>query len=110
MRGRYQPEGWSDPQVATRWALVFVRCGAYRRRADGVEYIVDGNTGFVRSGRARSGARRCSPRRTRSSPSLEVDPDRLGHLPDLTDAAGPVPVEPDVALAHRLLVGALRAR
>ena len=108
MRGRFRPEGWSDPQVATRWALVFARSGAYRRRADGVEYIVDGNTGFVR----RPGEEWSSAVFTTAYEELtvlEVDPDRLGHLPDLTDAAGPVPIQPDVALAHRLLLGALRA-
>ena len=100
--------GLERPASGTRWALVFVRCGAYRRRADGVEYIVDGNTGFVR----RPGEEWSSAVFTSAYEELtvlEVDPDRLGHLPDLTDAAGPVPVEPDVALAHRLLVGALRA-
>ena len=86
---------------------MFARHGAYRRRADGVEYIVDGNTGFVR----RPGEEWSSAVFTTAFEEvtvLEVDPDRLGHLPDLTDAAGPVPVEPDVALAHRLLVRALR--
>jgi AraC-like DNA-binding protein len=106
LRGRFRPAGWSDQEVATRWAIVFVRRGAYRRRADGVEYIVDRNTGFVR----RPGEEWSSAVFTTAYEELtvlEVDPDCLGHLPELTDAAGPVPVQPDVALAHRLLVRAL---
>jgi AraC-like DNA-binding protein len=106
LRGRFRPSRWSAPEVASRWGLVLARRGAYRRRADGVEYVVDANTGFVR----RPGEEWSSAPFTTAFEELTVvdfEPEALGELPVDERAGGPVNVDPPRALAHRLLVRAL---
>jgi AraC-like DNA-binding protein len=86
--------------------MAFVRHGAYRRRADGVEYVVDRTTGWVR----RPGEEWSTAPFTTAYEELtvlELDPDRIDDLPDLAALAGPVTIRPGLALAHRLLIGSL---
>jgi AraC-like DNA-binding protein len=106
VRGRFQPYGWSKPNPTTRWGVVLARRGAYRRRADGVEHVVDANSGFVR----RPGQEASVSVFTTAYEELTVlqfDPGKVGGLPDVTKAVGPIEVDPRLALAHRLLLRAV---
>jgi AraC-like DNA-binding protein len=106
LRGRFDPQGWSLAEVATSWGVVLARHGAYRRRADGVEYVVDANTGFIR----RPGEEWSTSSFTTAYEEvtiLELERTALEQLPDLDRSAGPITVDPSRALAHRLLVQAL---
>jgi AraC-like DNA-binding protein len=103
LRGRFRPGGWSVEDVATRWCIAMARRGAYRRRADGVEYVVDANTGFVR----RPGEVWSTSSFTTAFEEVtvvELEPAALDHLPDLDASVGPFTVDAPRALAHRLLV------
>lgn len=106
VRGRFQPDGWSTPVATAQWGVVLARRGAYRRRVEGVEHVVDVNTGFLR----RPGLESSVAVFTTAYEELTIlqfEPSRLGELPDLTKAVGPIRVDPRLGLAHRLLVGAV---
>jgi AraC-like DNA-binding protein len=104
--GAPPPTGWTAPILTTSWALTLVRRGAYRRRGDGHEHIVDANTGFLRApGQEVSTA--TLPDTMELLTTVGIEPPFLHHLPDLTSIHGPVSVEPRVALAHRLLLHSL---
>jgi AraC-like DNA-binding protein len=108
LRARYQPASWCMSHEATSWAFVLARRGAFRRRADGVEYVVDVNTGYVR----RPGEEWSSAIFTTALEELtivELEQAVLAHLPDLRSSVGPFTVDPARALAHRLLVHDLRS-
>jgi methylphosphotriester-DNA--protein-cysteine methyltransferase len=107
-RGTFRPAGWSALGMETGWAFVLGRRGAYRRRADGVEYVVDANTGFVR----RPGEEWSWSSFTNALEEVtivELEPPALEVLPDLGASAGPFTVDPPRAVAHRLLLHDLRA-
>ena len=106
LRGRFHPYGWSKPTPTTHWGVVLARRGAYRRRVEGVEHMVDVNTGFLR----RPGQEASVSVFTTAYEELtflQFEPGKLGELPDLTKAVGPIRVDPRVGLAHRLLIGAV---
>ena len=103
MRGRYDPASWRLSDVATQWGLVLARRGAYRQRSDGVEFVVDANTGVVH----RPGEEWSATAFTMAYEELtilELEPAALEHLPDLSASVGAFTVDPPRALAHRLLV------
>ena len=102
MRGSFPPEPWTAPLLTTTWGVTLAYRGAYRRRADGLEQIVDAGTGFLR----RPGQEVSTSTFTSIPEDLTVvtlDAPFLHQLPDLSPSAGPVTVEPPVALGHRLL-------
>ena len=102
IRGRTLPRPWTDPVITTGWTLTLVRRGGYRRRVDGVEHIVDTNTGFVRGpGQEVSTATFATDDELTC---LELGAPVLHQLPDLTPMRGLIEVEPRVALAHRLML------
>jgi len=102
MRGSFPPEPWTEPLLTATWGVTLAHRGAYRRRADGLEQIVDAGTGFLR----RPGQEVSTATFTRTPEditALTLDAPFLHQLPDLSASAGPITVEPPVALAHRLL-------
>jgi AraC-like DNA-binding protein len=102
LRGSFPPEPWTAPLLTTTWGVTLADRGAYRRRADGLEQIVDATTGFLR----RPGQEVSTSTFTRMPEdvsALTLDAPFLHQLPDLSASAGPITVEPSVALAHRLL-------
>jgi AraC-like DNA-binding protein len=106
VRGHFRPHGWSPPEPTTQWGVILARRGAYRRRADGVEHVVDANSGFVR----RPGQEASVSVFTTAYEELTVllfEPGKLGRLPDLTKAVGPIHVDPKLALAHHMLLQAV---
>ena len=106
VRGHFPLRSWGEWVQTTNWGVVLVRRGAYRRRADGVEHVVDANTGFVR----RPGQEANVSVFTTAYEELTIlqfEPGKLGGLPDLAKAVGPVQVDPKLALAHRLLLRAV---
>jgi AraC-like DNA-binding protein len=108
LRARYQPASWCVSHESPTWAFVLARRGAFRRQADGLEYVVDANTGFVR----RPGEVWRTAIFTTALEELtivELEPTALAHLPDLGSSVGPFAVDPPKALAHRLLVHDLRS-
>jgi AraC-like DNA-binding protein len=108
LRGRYDPASWSTSDVTIRWGFVLARRGAYRQRTDGVEFVVDANTGFVH----RPGEEWSATAFTTAPEELtilELETAALDHLPDLAESVGPFTVDPSRALAHRLLVHNLRS-
>ena len=107
--GAPPPTGWTAPILTTGWALTLVRRGAYRRRGDGQEHIVDGNTGFLR-GPGQQVSTATIPDTIELLTTVGIEPPFLHHLPDLTSIRGPITVEPWVALAHRLLLRSLEER
>jgi hypothetical protein len=42
------PSPWTPPIVTDGWAITLVQNGAYRRRVDGMEHMVDATAGFLR--------------------------------------------------------------
>ena len=99
---------WSDPFVSNDNGVVLARYGAYRRRSDGVEHLVDVNTGFYR----RDGEEV-------SVANFTGEPEELttikfdAHVLESTLAepalpTGPFLVMPDIDFAHRLLLREIR--
>jgi AraC-like DNA-binding protein len=93
---------WMTPVVTTGWAVTLVRRGGYRRRTDGFEHIVDAGTGFLRGPDEEVSTAAFATREVLTS--VELHAPLLHGLPDLEPRRGPLPIEPQVALAHRLLV------
>jgi AraC-like DNA-binding protein len=94
---------WTAPAVTRSWGLTLARRGAYRRRVDGLEHIVDASTGFVQApGQVVSTA--TSWTGVKELTTIEVRAATVEHLPGLRDGPGPIEVEPPVALSHRLLL------
>jgi AraC-like DNA-binding protein len=108
VRGNFRPYSWSKPNPTTHWGVILARRGAYRRRADGVEHVVDANTGFVRRPGQEASVSVFSTAYEELT-ILQFEPGKLGRLPDLTKAVGPIQVDPKLALAHRLLLGAVHS-
>jgi AraC-like DNA-binding protein len=105
LRGASRPTTWTAPVMTTGWALILARRGGYRRRADGLEHIVDANTGFLRGPGQDVSTATFATRHELTS--LQIEAPFLDHLPDLTASRGPITVEPRVALAHRMLLRGL---
>ena len=107
LRGRYDPASWTMSDVTTRWGYVLVRRGGYRHRTNGVEFVVDANTGFVH--RPEWTATAFTTAEEEELTMLELEPAALEHLPDLDGSVGAFTIDPPRALAHRLLVRNLRS-
>ena len=108
VRGEYEPFPWTATWLNDRWSIVLPRSGVYRRRYDGVEHVVDTNTGFVR----RPGQETAMAMPTGVPDTLtiiDVDEAALGAVDPLTGADGPLRVTPKVSLGHRLLRSCLHA-
>jgi AraC-like DNA-binding protein len=99
---------WGDPYSTERDAVTLLRYGAFRRRSGGIEHVVDSNTGFFR----RRGEEAAAANFTGAPEEftlIEVSEDGLGDLfaePELP--SGPFRVDPDLDLAHRELLLAIR--
>jgi AraC-like DNA-binding protein len=105
LRGRQNPACLKSA-VAPSWSFGLAGRGAYRRQADGVEYVVDANTAFVsRPGEEWNAA--VLNTALGEVIFVEFEPAALEHLPDLGPSVGPFTVDPPRALALRLLVRSL---
>lgn len=106
-RSMYRPHSWSPPNVTGDWGLGVVRGGAYRRRASGIEQIVDTNTGFfLRPGEEIQVAHFTG--RPEEITFLDVEPEADDCLAELVTATGPLRITPQMDLAHRRLLRAVR--
>jgi len=100
---RYAPHPWTTPFCSESWGLAMSRTGAYRRRANGVEQVVDVSTGFYfRPGEETSVSHFTG--RFDALTILLVDPERLDDLGGLENATGPFRVTGPLDLAHRVLL------
>lgn len=102
VRGEYEPFPWTAPSMSEDWAVVLPRFGMYRRRYDGLEHIVDVNTGFVRSPGEET-AMEMPTDRPDELTVVRVDEAVLDGIGALARARGPLRVTPSLDLAHRLL-------
>lgn len=102
VRGEYEPFPWSASSLTQRWGVVLPRSGIYARRADGVEHVVDVNTGFIRRPLVETSMSMLVDRPDELT-ILDVDEAVLDQLPDLTVASGPLRISPRVDLSHRVL-------
>jgi AraC-like DNA-binding protein len=95
---------WSDDFVPEDNGVVFARHGAYRRRSDGVEHLVDANTGFFR----RAGEEVSAANFTGEPEELtmiRIDKCVLDSiLAEPSFPTGPFSVTPEIDFAHRLLL------
>lgn len=95
---------FTEPNPDEIDAVVLMRHGAYRRRADGIESVVDPNTGCFR----RRGGDVCVANFTGEPEQftiIELAPCLLGSLFAVpTLPAGPFPVTPEIDLRHRILL------
>ena len=106
VRGEYEPFPWCATSLTDSWAVVLPRAGMYRRRYDGLEHIVDVNTGFVR----RPGeevAMEMPIDQPDELTHIQLDEEVVDGLEALHGARGPLRITADVELAHRLLRGRL---
>lgn len=102
IHGSFRPAPWTAPVRTGGWTVTLARQGAFRRRTDGLEQIVDATAGFVgRPGQEVSTATFTTA--PEDVTFVRLHPPFLPQLPDLTAALGPITVEPSVAFAHRLL-------
>lgn len=99
---------WSEPFVPADSGIVLAQRGAYRRRSDGVEHLVDVNTGFFR----RAGEEVSAANFTGEPEDLttilveECVLESILAVPLLP--TGPFLVTPDIDFAHRLLLRQIR--
>ena len=108
VRGEYDPFPWSATWLNDRWSIVLPRHGVYRRRYDGVEHVVDTNTGFVR--RPGQETAMAMPLGIPDELTIiDVDESALDAVTTLADADGALRVTPTVSLSHRVLRSCLRA-
>jgi transcriptional regulator GlxA family with amidase domain len=83
--------------------------GVYRRRADGVEQIVDPNTAFFRRAGEEASVAHFTDRPDQLT-VIDIQPDTgPDPLAEVTEATGPFSVSPAIDLAHQLLLADLRA-
>ena len=101
---------WSPPESSTSFGVTLPRLGAFHRRTNGQEHIVDRTTGFFsRVGEVSEVAH--FEDRVHGSTTIEVDPDHgVSALAEIKQARGPFVVGPDMAAAHHLLVVVARAQ
>jgi AraC-like DNA-binding protein len=107
-KSRCPAGGWSRPHEDFRFGVALVRAGAWRRRVNGVEHVVDPNTGyFRRPGEIIEIAHFADE--THSGTIIGVDPESATPvLAEIAQASGPFVVTPQIDLAHRLLTSAVR--
>jgi len=97
---------WSEPEDSSAHAIVFVRRGCFRRRADGVESVLDPAAVYVeRPGQEQQVAHPADGGDACTQITLPAD--FAGSFGDETVTTRPWLTPPDLDLAHRLL---LRAR
>ena len=104
VRYHAEPYEWKEPHHDTTDAVVLMRCGAYRRRVDGIESVVDPNTGCFRQ---RGGE--VSVANFTGAPEeftvIELESCVLGSMFAIpTLPAGPFAVTPEIDLRHRMLL------
>jgi AraC-like DNA-binding protein len=107
-KSRCPTGGWSPPHEDFRFAIALVRKGAWWRRVNGVEHVVDANTGyFRRAGDVIEIAHFAEG--DHSGTIISVDPESATPvLAEIAQASGPFVVTPHIDLAHRLLISAQR--
>ncbi len=112
-RRRYHAERypWGEPYIVDeRDAVSLVRYGAYRRRSDGVEHLVDANTGFFRRRGEEVEVANFTGEREEFT-LLELDEPTLAELfAEPLLPGGPFQVTPEIDFAHRLLLRSIRSR
>jgi AraC-like DNA-binding protein len=98
---------WSPPESSTTFGVTLPRLGAFHRRTNGQEHIVDRTTGyFSRVGEVSEVAH--FEDRIHGSTTIDVDPEHgVSTLAEIQQARGPFVVGPDLAAAHHLLLSAL---
>jgi AraC-like DNA-binding protein len=101
---------WGPSVDETAFGVVLPRGGAFHRRTNGQEHIVDRTTGhFTRVGEVAEAAH--FEDRDHSATSIEVDPERGGAaLAEIKEARGPFVVGSDLAAAHHVLLATMDRR
>ena len=111
VRGEYEAFAWTPPTIAQDWCLVLPRRGMYWRRSDGVEYVVDVTTGFVRRpGEEKAVAVPAGRPAHDEVTAIDFDESLLDAVPELDDLRGPLRITPRVDVGHRLLRSTIAAR
>lgn len=99
---------WGAPYSAATDAVSLMRRGAYRRISDGVEHVVDANTGFFRRRGEEVVAANFTGEREEFT-LLELDEAVLGELfAEPLLPPGPFQVTPEIDFAHRILLRLIR--
>jgi AraC-like DNA-binding protein len=107
--GDYPAAGWTAPFEIGTYGIGLQRVGAFRRRVDGVEQIVDPNTAFFRRAGDATSVAHFTDRPDKLT-VIDLDPDSgTDALAEITEATGPFSVSPAIDLAHQLLLSDLRA-
>jgi AraC-like DNA-binding protein len=101
-RSEYEPFPWCAPSLTTDWGVVLPRYGVYARRTNGVEHVVDVNTGFIRRPLDESSIA-VMVEQPDELTILDIDEAVLDELPGVTGATGPLRISPQLDLAHRVL-------
>lgn len=99
---------WGPPQEGTRFGITLPRVGAYQRRTDGQEHIVDRTTGhFNRVGEVSEVAH--FENGIHGGTTIDIDPEHGGiALAEIGQARGPFVVDPQLAAAHQYLLASVQ--
>lgn len=99
---------WGPPVGGTTYGVTLPRIGAFHRRTNGQEHIVDRATGFFsRVGEVSEVAH--FEDRVHGGTTIDVDPEHgASALAEIQQARGPFVVGPDLAAAHELLLSSLQ--
>lgn len=106
VKSLFEPHPWSARSVANTWGVVLVRYGAYARRSNADDRVVDATTGLVRRPGDEVAYRHFLPTPDEVT-VINFDPSLLDIVPGLADMGGAFPVKAELDLAHRLLVRGL---
>lgn len=95
---------WSGPEPVSTFALILLRTGRFRRRADGVEAVLDPMVAYVQ--RPGSEQQVAHPAGGDTCTAIGLSSRMLGSLldPDYPAQLLPLPVPPAADLAHRLML------
>ena len=101
--------GWCGPHERNSFGIGLVRHGAWQRRINGVETIVDPVTGYCfRPGETIEVAHFNDEVHTGTI--IDIDPEQAAQvLAELAHVSGPFVVSPQIDLAHRMLIAACRS-
>ena len=101
--------GWCGPHERNNVGIGLVRHGAWQRRINGAETIVDPVTGYCfRPGETIEVAHFNDEVHTGTI--IDIDPEHAAPvLAELAQVSGPFVITPQINLAHRMLIGACRS-
>lgn len=105
-RARFDPHPWSETAVAETWGLILVRTGAYARRTNGDERVIDATIGVIRKPGDEI-AYRHFLRPPDELTIIDFAPHALEAVPTLMDAPPAFQIDARADLTHRFLARSL---